>query len=169
VIRALRLLREIPVELHLYGIAQGQGGAAYAQQLKRLAGNDPRIVFHLPVGNEQIIPLLREYHLVAVPSRVLETGPLIVLEAFAACVPVLGANIGGIAESVRNGVDGLLIEPDSVQGWRQAILRCAEDPALLAQLRDGIRPPRGMDVVAQEMMAVYEQLLRESLRPCAVA
>lgn len=167
VIRALRLLPQIPVELHLYGIAQGQEGAVYTQQLKRLTGNDPRITFHLPVGNEQIIALLRDYHLVAVPSRWLETGPLVVLEAFAAGVPVLGTNIGGISESVRSGVDGLLIEPDSVQGWCQAILRCAEEPALLAQLRDGIRPPRGMDAVAQEMMVVYEQLLQESIRPCA--
>jgi len=168
VIRALRLLPQVPVELHLYGITQGKEGTAYEQQLKRLAENDPRIAFRSPVGNEQIIPLLREYHLVAVPSRVLETGPLVVLEAFAARVPVLGANIGGIAESVRNGVDGLLVEPDSVQGWSQAIRRCAEEPALLAQLRDGICPPRGMDVVAQEMMAVYEQALRESTYPRSI-
>ena len=87
------------------------------------------------------------------------------LEAFAAGVSVLGTNIGGIAESVSNGVDGLLIEPDSVQGWCQAILRCVEEPALLAQLRDGIRPPRSMDAVAQEMRTAYEQLLRKSPAP----
>ena len=162
VIRALRLLHQIPVELHLYGITQGQGGSAYTQQLKRLAVSDPRIVFQLPVENAQVIPLLRDYHLVAVPSRVLETGPLVILEAFAARVPVLGANLGGIAESVRNGVDGLLVEPDSVQDWSQTVQRCCEDPVLLTQLRDGIRPPRGMDIVAQEMMTIYGQVLRES-------
>jgi len=166
-IRALRQLPEVLVELHLYGVAQGKEGRAYEQQLKRLAMNDPRIVFQPPVENEQIISLLREYHLVAVPSRVLETGPLVILEAFAARVPVLGANLGGIAESVQHGIDGLLVEPDSVQGWCKAIQRCAEDLALLAQLRDGIRPPRGMDIVAQEMMTIYEQVLRESQYTCS--
>src|SRR5581483_8552882 len=161
-IRALRQLPDVLMELHLYGVVQGREGRAYEQQLKRLAGNDSRIVFQPSVENEQIIPLLRGYHLVAVPSRVLETGPLVILEAFAARVPVLGANLGGIAESVRDGVDGFLVTPDSLQGWCQAIRRCAEDPTLLARLRDGIRPPRGMDLVAQEMMTMYEQVLRES-------
>src|SRR5262249_6313941 len=132
--------------------------------LKRLAVNDPRVSFRPPVGNEQIVSLLHEYHLVAVPSRVLETGPLVVLEAFAARVPVLGANLGGIAESLHHSVDGLLVEPDSVQEWSKAMQRCCEDPALLAQLRDGIRPPRGMEIVAQEMLTVYRQILRESKR-----
>ena len=154
-VRALRLLPEKAVELHLYGVAQGKEGIAYTQQLKRLAVNDARILFHPPVENEQIIPLLCEYHLVAVPSRVLETGPLVVLEAFAARVPVLGTNLGGIAESVQHGIDGLLVEPDSVQSWSQAIQCCVEDPTLLAQLRDGIRPPRGMDMVAHEMVTIY--------------
>jgi glycosyltransferase involved in cell wall biosynthesis len=163
-IRALRLLPGKSVELHLYGVTQGKGGRAYEQQLRRLAVNDPRISFRSPVGNGGMIPLLREYHLVAVPSRWLETGPLVVLEAFAAGVPVLGANLGGIAESVHEGVDGLLIEPDSVQGWSQAIQRCYEDPAFLARLRDGVRPPRGMDVVAQEMMTIYEQVLWGTVR-----
>jgi glycosyltransferase involved in cell wall biosynthesis len=163
-IRALRQLPEVPVELHLYGIVQGKAGLAYEQQLRRLAGNDPRIAFLPPVENEQVISLLREYHLVAVPSRVLETGPLVVLEAFAACVPVLGADLGGVAESVQHGVNGLLVEPDSVRGWCQAIQRCVEEATLLAQLRNGIRPPRGMDIVAQEMLTVYGQVLREKKR-----
>jgi glycosyltransferase involved in cell wall biosynthesis len=166
-IRALRLLPRVPIELHLYGIAQGPAGVTYEQQLKRLAGNDRRIAFQSPVKNEQIIPLLREYHLVAVPSRWLETGPLVVLEAFAAGVPVLGSKLGGIAESVRHEIDGLLVEPDSVQGWCQAIQRCIEDTTLLNQLRDGIRPPRGMDMVAQEMMTIYGEVLRESQCTCS--
>lgn len=161
-IRALQLLPDKAVELHLYGVTQGKEGMAYEQQLKRLVLNDPRISFQPRVRNEQIISLLREYHLVAVPSRVLETGPLVVLEAFAAGVPVLGANLGGIAESIQHGVNGILVDPDSVQGWSQALQRCYEEPALLAQLRNGVRPPRGMDMVAQEMMTVYGQVLRET-------
>jgi glycosyltransferase involved in cell wall biosynthesis len=102
-----------------------------------------------------VIPLLKEYDLVAVPSRWLETGPLVVLEAFAAGVPVLGSDLGGIAELVEHDVNGLLVPPSSVADWQRALCRFLDDPTLLSRLRAGVRPPRSMETVAREMQAVY--------------
>jgi glycosyltransferase involved in cell wall biosynthesis len=157
-IQALRWLRDAQVTLHLYGIVQGAGGIAYLQQLKAMAAGDPRIVFLPPVASDRVISLLRGYHLLAVPSRWLETGPLVVLEAFAAGIPVIGSNLGGIAELVEHEVNGLLVAPDSPVAWRQALGRLAEDRSLLQRLRAGIRPPRTMEEVAVEMLALYHTL-----------
>ena len=166
-IRALRSLPEVAIELHLYGIIQADGSAAFFQQLKQLAHNDPRIQFFPPLPSDRVIALLHNYHLLAVPSRCLETGPLVVLEAFAAGVPVVGSNLGGIAELVEHEVNGLLVAVDSVEEWGRAIKRCDEDRTLLAKLRRGIRWPRGMDVVAQEMLLLYEQTLGKRLIHCS--
>lgn len=154
-IRALRALPEAPIELHLYGIVQGSSDTEYLGHLKELAGMDPRISFLPAVPGEQVVPLLQNYHLLAVPSRWLETGPLVVLEAFAAETPVIGSNLGGIAELIEHEVNGALVETDSVEAWSHMMRRCYEDPSLLESLRRGIRPPREMSVVAQEMLQLY--------------
>ena len=72
----------------------------------------------------------------------------------------IGSNLGGIAELVKHNVDGLLVEPDSVEAWGQAIERCYQDKTLLERMRTGVRPPRSMDTVAQEMISLYEHTNR---------
>ena len=53
-------------------------------------------------------------------------------------------NLGGIAEWVRHGENGLLVDFDDVLSWRDAFRRCAENGEVLVSLRRGVRPPRGM-------------------------
>jgi glycosyltransferase involved in cell wall biosynthesis len=162
-IRALRSLPKAIIELHLYGIVQADNtGTKYLQQLKKLAEDDPRIHFLPAIPSNCVVSLLRGYHLLAVPSRLLETGPLVVLESFAAGTPVIGSNLGGIAEMVEDEVNGFLVEVDSVEGWSRAIRRCYDDRTLLNKLRRGIRPPRGMEAVANEMLLLYEKTLSEA-------
>jgi glycosyltransferase involved in cell wall biosynthesis len=159
-IRAVRSLSDLAIELHLYGITQSDADSQYLNELKQLAGDDTRIRFLPRVDAKQVVSLLRKYHLLAVPSRGLETGPLVVLEAFAAGTPVIGSNLGGIAELINHEVNGMLVETDSIAAWRQAIQRCNEDRAMLKLLQDGIHPPRSMNVVADEMQDLYESLLQ---------
>jgi glycosyltransferase involved in cell wall biosynthesis len=158
-IRALRSIPDAAVELDLYGINQEKAGTVYLDELKTLAAGDSRITFWPPVSSHQLIELLRGYDLLAVPSRCLETGPLVVLEAFAARIPVIGSNLGGISELVEDEIDGVLVEADSIEAWSRAIRRFCEDPCFLERLRRGIRPPRRMDAVADEMLVVYNQVL----------
>jgi glycosyltransferase involved in cell wall biosynthesis len=159
-VRAVRSLPDASLELHVYGIVQGVAGEAYLAELKRLAAGDPRIWFLPPLESTRMVEVLRGAHVLAVPSRCLETGPLVVLEAFAAGIPVVGSNLGGIAERIRHEVDGLLVEMDSLAAWRDALLRLVEDRPFYEKLRSAVRPPRRMAEVAREMGALYETLIR---------
>lgn len=158
IINAIRALPEAKLELHLYGIVQGDSGESYLRRLKELAAADPRISFLPPVASHRVVALLREYHLLAVPSRWLETGPLVVLEAFAAGTPVVGSNLGGVAEQITDQVNGVLVESDSVNAWAGAIKQFLDDKSLLQRLRNGIQPPRSVDMLATEMMQLYSRL-----------
>jgi glycosyltransferase involved in cell wall biosynthesis len=161
-IRGLRSLPfDAPLELDIYGVAQS-GNTGYERQLKALAGGDPRISFRPPVPNGQVVNLLRRYHALVVPSQWLETGPLVVLEAFAAGTPVIGSRLGGIAEKVSDGVDGLLVEPGVAGAWYLALKRIVEQENLLVDLRRGVRPPRRMADVAREMLTAYRRVLAQS-------
>lgn len=158
-VKAVCAMPAAPIELHLYGIAQGAEGQAHLSHLKQLADGDARVVFNQAVPTEQIVRLLRGFHVLAVPSRVRETGPMVALEAFAAGTPVMGANLGGIAELVRHEINGLLVEPGSVEGWVRAFERLLADGELLPRLRSGIAVPRSMKTAADEVLAVYEKVL----------
>jgi glycosyltransferase involved in cell wall biosynthesis len=155
---ALRLLPHGQITLGLYGITQDTSAQSSLTDLVRRAQGDVRVRFHPPVPQEEVTPLLRHYHMLAVPSRWLETGPLVILEAFAAGIPVLGMDRGGIAELVQDGVNGLLVRDESPETWRDVILRLIESPDLVCRLRAGIRVPRSVDTVAEEMDALYRSL-----------
>ncbi len=159
-IRAIRLAPDLPVELTIHGIAQGEDGETYRAELTTAAADDRRIRFQAPLPAAEVVAAIGRHHVLAVPSQWLETGPLVVHEAFAAGAPVVGSALGGIAELVRPGVDGVLVEPaSSSEAWRGVLARLAGDTALLERLRSGIRPPRSMRCVAREMQAVYASVL----------
>lgn len=162
-VAALRGNPRLAVRLDIFGVAQGEADRAYGRRLARLASGDRRIAFHAPIPNGLVVERLQEYDVLAVPSQWLETGPIVALEAFAAGIPVVGSNLGGIAELVEHGVNGLLVDPASRDGWAQALARLAQDRGLAARLRAGVRPPRTMKHAADELMAVYHEVSQEAV------
>jgi glycosyltransferase involved in cell wall biosynthesis len=157
-IEALRRIPEVPVRLDIYGVAQGDAGRAYCQRLSELVSGDSRIAFCPSIPNDEVVTRLQDYDVLAVPSQWLETGPIVVLEAFAAGIPVVGSNLGGIAELVKHGANGLLVEARSVFAWSCVMERLATDRNLLSRLRSGVRPPRTMLEAAAEMSTLYARL-----------
>ena len=156
-IDALRRIPEAPVRLDIFAVRQA-GSDSYAQRLERRAAGDHRIVFRAALPPGAVRGAMQRCDIVAVPSRVLETGPLVVLEAFDAGTPVIGARLGGVAELVADGIDGVLVPPERPAEWAAAILDLAKRPAEIARLRAGIRPPRTIDAVADEMAEIYRSL-----------
>jgi hypothetical protein len=71
-------------------------------------------------------------------------------------VPVIGSALGGIAEGVRDDIDGRLVAVGSIPAWETVLREIVNDPSLLARWRAAILPPRIMRTVAQEMKKVYE-------------
>ena len=72
---------------------------------------------------------------------------------------MLGANLGGIAEVVRHGVDGILVAPDDAAAWAATIRRLVEDRHVIDAMRARIAPPRTMDAAADDMAALYARIL----------
>ncbi len=160
-LHAVRALPSARLELDIFAVAQGPEATEYGARLRGIAGTDRRIRFATAVEPPLVIDLLQGYDFIAVPSQVLETGPLVALEAFAAGVPVIGSALGGLLENVRDGVDGLLVTPHgSPAAWSLVLARCVEDRALVTRLRASVRPPRTMADVAREMAALYRGVLR---------
>ncbi len=158
-VEAILQLPRLPVLLDIYGVVQGSAGESYKGDLVRRASGDSRIAFLPALPQGEVVACLAEYDALAVPSQGMETGPLVVYDAFAAGIPVIGADRGGIAELVEHERDGLLVEASSAAAWAAAIQRLAGDRELLGRLRAGVRPLRTMAAVAREMRELYERAL----------
>ena len=161
-IKAMRLLPDADIELHLY-ILQGDENNAFWKSLRRLAQGDRRIAFMPAVPHQEVVSLLRGYHILAVPSRWLETGPLVILESFFAGTPVIASRLRGIAEKVKEGHNGLLLHPDDIASWANAFYNCAHDRNLLSSLRRGAISYRSMADVAREMIQLYEVVVHREI------
>ncbi len=162
-IRAINACTQ-PVALDLclsVGSAAEHQIAAELQALahNNAAKNSANIRFHRNLSGAPLLDLFARADLLAVPSIWMETGPLVVLEAFAQALPVMGSRRGGIAELVTDLVDGWLIDPDSVPAWRAQLDAIALDREKLANARAAIGPVRTMKKVAIEHLALYESVL----------
>jgi glycosyltransferase involved in cell wall biosynthesis len=158
-IKALKDNPNLPFELDLFGVCQGVGGQRYTAEIAAMLSGDARIRMLAPMPSDQVIQCLTEYDFVVVPSQWLETGPLVVLEAFAARTPVVGSKLGGIAELVTHEVDGLLVEPaNSASAWAETFRRLCSNPKLLALLRTGIKAPRHTETVAMDMISLCRRV-----------
>ncbi|MES2606910.1 MAG: glycosyltransferase, partial [Pseudomonadota bacterium] len=153
---ALALDKGLPVTLDVFGI---RGDESLWQQLAAQALEDSRLGLHDAVAADTVVTAMQKHDLVVVPSQWLETGPLVVYEAMAAGVPVLGSDLGGIAEIVTHDVTGFLVEANDPGAWLVALRSIIDHPEMLARWRQQLTPPRTMHDVAIDMAQLYTRQL----------
>lgn len=97
--------------------------------------------------------------MVLVPSRWFENFPYAVLEAMALGKTVLASSTGGVPEIIEDGVSGVLLPPDDVPRWVDAIRRVAQDEAMLRQMGEKARQRTAArfspDLHYERLMRIY--------------
>ena len=100
---------------------------------------------------------------VVVPSVWWENSPLVIQEAFAAGRPVICSDIGGMAEKVSDGINGLHFRIGDPEDLAATIHRAVGTPGLWDHLRKGIPPVHPMTAHAEVLTRAYESLLHPEL------
>ncbi|MFI5177689.1 MAG: glycosyltransferase, partial [Vicinamibacterales bacterium] len=154
---AERLPADARIEIHIWGTARTPAAEAYRAAILRNAQSIRHVVFH---GEADSSAPYDEVDVLAVPSICFETGPFVVLEAHAAGIPVVGSDLGGIAERVSPGRDGLLFPAGDGRALAEILLTLWRDPAELARLRPST-PVRSVADVARETLHTYAALAAE--------
>jgi glycosyltransferase involved in cell wall biosynthesis len=158
-VRAVVARPELAIELRLYTVAKSDEERLELARLQSLARGDARIAFVPAVPPEQVREAMRAFHVIAVPSRCLETGPLVAMDALAAGVPVLGSALGGIAELIEDGVTGWLVPHDDVRAWSAKLVELSRDRAARAGFAgERVATLSTNAEVARRMLALYESL-----------
>lgn len=151
-----QLPTSVPIELVIHGVPQDE---SYRRKTMNQISGDSRIKVGKRLKREEIPLALANFDVLAVPSQWLETGPVVVLEAFSHGLPVVGSDLGGVAEKVHHNVDGLLVRANDAAAWAKAFERLALEPNLVQKLRQGIRPVRTIHQEALDTLALYNDLI----------
>jgi GT2 family glycosyltransferase/glycosyltransferase involved in cell wall biosynthesis len=167
---AIERLPRQSVSLDLFGGTVGYHGERQFADAMRMRLGHPAVRRFGPVAHERMPEVLADIDVMVVPSIWIENAPFIIREAFAAGLPVVASNLGGMAEMVRHGVDGLLF-PVGDSGALTAILRrLLDEPTLLDTLRSGIVQPMAIQDDARWLRRLYERIgARETTTRVAAA
>jgi len=92
--------------------------------------------------------------------------PNSLVEAMAAARPIVATHVGGVVDAVRDGENGLLVDPGDVDGLARAIGALLADPARREAMgRAGVTRARAefdARVVVRSLERLYEELLVNS-------
>lgn len=163
-IDAIRPLMETRPNLHMVFVGSGsptfENTKAYIDEL----GLQHRI--HL-MGTRRDVPnLLAGFDVFALATEQEASGTVFV-EAEAAGVPVIGTDVGGVSEMMRDGVTGILVPLHDMPALRGALERLIDNPILRKEMGDagrnmvwgeGVFSPERL---AENTEAVYRKWLAE--------
>jgi len=136
---------------------------AYTRRLARLAAGDARLSLAGTYPRDQVGRVLRDLDVIVVPSLWYENSPNVILEAFAHRTPVVASNLGGMAELVQPGKNGLLFAPGDARDLARQLGRLLAEPALLPALRAGIEPVRTVADEMDQLEAIYVRVAKGRL------
>ena len=110
---------------------------------------------------EDIQNALKEARLLVAPSVIEESFGRVIVEAFACGVPVVATKVGGYNEIIKDGIDGLLVEPHNSDAIAEGINKLLNGPDLAASLAKAARKKTEelytMDKALDETANVYKQ------------
>ena len=84
--------------------------------------------------------------------------PMTVLEAMAAGRPVVATRVGAIPGVIKDGENGLLVDPRDTAGLRDAIARLLSDPDLCRRIGDKAHEWVRRNYTSEEMALKYRQM-----------
>lgn len=166
-IEATRLLREkgitdFSVAIHgRIGIQDETFQEDFAQQL---ADATPQVHARGPYRREELPTIIADADWVIVPSIWWENAPLVIGEALHHGRPVICSNIGGMAEKIEDGVNGLHFRAGSAHSLADIMEQAIEDHTLWDQLVATIAPPVTMQDCAANHLELFASLLLEEDR-----
>jgi glycosyltransferase involved in cell wall biosynthesis len=137
----------------------GAGNEGLVQRLKTQYADD-RFAW---LGRVDASRFFDEIDVLVVPSTWHEPFGLVIGEAHSRGIPVIAARRGGIPEAVKDGVNGVLYEPDRPTELADIIKRMLADPLLVPAMSRAImaQPPGiGLDEWADAHAGLYRAAVK---------
>ena len=119
------------------------------------------VVFKGGFDNRDINQVLQQIDVLVVPSIWYENSPLVIQEAFLAGIPVITSNIGGMAELVKDGINGLTFEVGNIDDLRNKIQHIQNNPTILNEIKPSRNDVRSIEEDALNIHSLYQELCKD--------
>lgn len=133
-LRAMQRLQGTRAVLSIHGDFDPERDPHHAA-LARLSG--PNVSFRGRFDNAKLSEVYADLDVLLVPSIWWENSPITIHEAFLTGTPVVASGIGGMAEYVRDGIDGLHFAVGDDADLAAKMRRFLDEPGLCARLAQG--------------------------------
>jgi len=154
------VLLEYP-DARLLLVGNGIQRASLAQQVRKL-GVEDSVLFSDKVSTEKLFSLYHEAEVYVQPS-LYEPFGITILEAMSMRKPVVATRTGGIPELIKNGAEGLLVEPRNSLQLASAIADVFSDASLRRRLgsnsRKRVEREFTWEAIATKTLKLYTNLL----------
>jgi len=126
------------------------------QERMETVGSNVRL--HGPYDEFRVDMLMRSVDVIIIPSIWWENSPVVIQEAFRNGRPVICSDIGGMAEKVRNGVDGFHFHAGSALDIVTLLTRIADDRQILRDVMKTVRQPPAADEIIDGHLNLYRAI-----------
>lgn len=154
---AVRQLPGAALEVRAYG--DPTRFPDYTHRLRQMIRRDSRLSLAGVYERTEVSRALQELDVVVVPSVWYENSPNTILEALAHRTPVIVSGLGGMAELVKDGVNGLHFRAGDAFSLAARLRQLIDNPGLLSQLQEGIRPVKSFAVEVTELQEIYRSVV----------
>lgn len=131
----LSAVKELPFKLLILG--EGEMKSGIKRRIESGELKNVKFLGHL--SGKAYRDTLSKAGVVVVPSPCPENSPLVIAEAFALGIPVIGSSLGGIPELQAGGERGLTFQPGNENELKQKILFLMENPGAREKLGKAAR------------------------------
>jgi glycosyltransferase involved in cell wall biosynthesis len=156
-IDAFNRLAPDDADLNIFGDATVNLEIVHA--LKRRASN-PSISFRGSFDRDDLDRVFREIDVLVMPSLCFENAPLTICEAFISRIPVIASRLGGMAELVEDGENGLLFDPGDAADLEKKLRQFVDRPGLVEDLACGVAPVKTIEQDARDFCDRVAGLIR---------
>jgi glycosyltransferase involved in cell wall biosynthesis len=132
-IEALATIRAAGVDAHLTIVGQGEE-REQLQDLARRLELDVYVHFMGATQRRETLAAIAQSTLVLVPSREIEGFSLVAAEAALSGVPCVAARVGGLADTVEDGVTGVIVNPENSGDLAAAVVSLLKDEPKMREL-----------------------------------
>ena len=117
------------------------------------------IIFKGAYDNNNINEVLNDIDVLIVPSIWYENAPLVIQEAFLAGIPVITSDIGGMAELVKDKINGFTFKVGSCEELEILIKNISNNPIILNNLVNSRDMVVDIEDDVKEIIKIYEKLI----------
>lgn len=131
-------------------------------QIMAAIGKHPKIKLYDAVPFREMPAHMGKTGIVVLPSRTEGMGRVL-LEAMACEKPRIGSNVDGIPTVINDGVDGILVEPGSVESLAAAMASLMSNEALRKQLGEQGKIRAGTEFASENYFRQMDEFLTQVL------